>query len=176
MTRVYLIRHTSVAVPPGTCYGQTDVDVKDTFPQEAAVSKARIEGIHFDKVFTSPLQRCVKLATFCGYPDAERRDEIKELNFGKWEMVRYDDIHDEVIEKWYADYFHTRAPQGESFVDQYQRVSGFLEELKASSYENVLVFAHGGVLGCSLLYCGLVDSSDLFSHIPQYGEMITIEL
>ena len=176
MTKVYLIRHTSVDVPPGTCYGQTDVPVKDTFPQEAAVSKARIEGLHFDKVFTSPLTRCVQLATFCGYPDAERRKEIMELNFGKWEMVRYDELHGEYADKWYADYFHTPAPEGESFVDQFQRVSRFLEELKASNYENVLVFAHGGVLACSLLYCGRVDSSDLFSHMPQYGEMITIEI
>ena len=33
---VILIRHTSVDVPPGVCYGQTDVPLKPTFEQEAA--------------------------------------------------------------------------------------------------------------------------------------------
>ena len=28
----------------------------------------------------SPLTRCVRLATFCGYPDGERDDRIKEIN------------------------------------------------------------------------------------------------
>ena len=36
---ITLIRHTSVDVPPGVCYGQTDVPLKDTFVQEAAVTK-----------------------------------------------------------------------------------------------------------------------------------------
>ncbi len=31
---VILIRHTSVDVPPGVCYGQTDVPLKPTFEQE----------------------------------------------------------------------------------------------------------------------------------------------
>ena len=33
---VILIRHTSVDVPPGVCYGQTDVPLKPTFEQVAA--------------------------------------------------------------------------------------------------------------------------------------------
>lgn len=35
---VILIRHTSVDVPPGMCYGQTDVPLKPTFETEAAVT------------------------------------------------------------------------------------------------------------------------------------------
>ena len=34
--KVYLIRHTAVDVPSGTCYGQTDVPLKSTFEAEAA--------------------------------------------------------------------------------------------------------------------------------------------
>ena len=176
MTKIYMIRHTSVNVPRGTCYGQTDVEVNATFEQEAAVSKAGIEGLHFDKVFSSPLHRCVKLATFCGYPDAERRDEIKEINFGQWEMRKYDDIHDAFIEAWYRDYVNTRAPGGESFKDQFERVALFLDEMRGSKYSDVLVFTHGGVMACSLLYCGKVEIKDVFSHVPDYGKMITFEL
>ena len=47
---IYLIRHTSVDVPKGLCYGQSDVPLRPTFEIEAAVTKAKIESIHFDTV------------------------------------------------------------------------------------------------------------------------------
>ena len=86
---VILIRHTSVDVPPGVCYGQTDVPLKPTFEAEAAVTAENLKAyLPFDHVYTSPLTRCVRLATYCGYPDAERDKRIMEINFGDWEMKR----------------------------------------------------------------------------------------
>lgn len=41
---VILIRHTSVDVPPGVCYGQTDVPLKPTFEQEAAVTQENLKA------------------------------------------------------------------------------------------------------------------------------------
>lgn len=77
---VILIRHTSVDVPPGVCYGQTDVPLKPTFEQEAAVTQENLKAfLPFDHVYTSPLTRCVRLATYCGYPDAERDKRIMEI-------------------------------------------------------------------------------------------------
>jgi len=39
---VVLIRHTSVDVPKGTCYGWSDVPVAETFEHEAAETKAQL--------------------------------------------------------------------------------------------------------------------------------------
>lgn len=65
---IYLIRHTSVDVPKGLCYGQSDdVPLRPTFEIEAAVTKAKIESIHFDMAYTSPLSRCTRLAQYCGF-------------------------------------------------------------------------------------------------------------
>ena len=89
---VYLIRHTSVAVPKGSAYGFTDVPLNPTFETEAAVTLSQLSGLHFDEVFCSPLTRCVKLAAFCGYPQAIRDERLKELNFGDWEMKTWDEI------------------------------------------------------------------------------------
>ena len=44
---VYLIRHTSVDVPQGVCYGQTDVPLNPTFEEEAAQTSARLKGLQF---------------------------------------------------------------------------------------------------------------------------------
>lgn len=37
--KVYLVRHTSVDVAPGTCYGQTDVPLRASFQEEAEACK-----------------------------------------------------------------------------------------------------------------------------------------
>lgn len=174
--KVFLIRHTSVDVPSGTCYGQTDVPLRDTFEEEASVCKSRIEGIKFDKVYTSPLSRCTRLAAYCGYEDAERDSQLKEISFGDWEMQKFDEISDPHIQEWYRDYLHIPATRGESFMELYRRVASFLDGLRREDYEKVLVFAHGGVLVCAQIYAGMVDISRAFDALSPYGGMIEIEM
>ena len=55
---VCLIRHTKTAVIPGTCYGNSDVDVADSFLEEAGKVRESLKGERFDAVYSSPLQRC----------------------------------------------------------------------------------------------------------------------
>ena len=95
-----LIRHTSVDVPKGTCYGWSNVPVADTFEEEAAITKKNLldYGI-FDAVFSSPLTRAKKLATYCGYQSPMLDDRLKEMNMGDWEMQRYDEIKDNRLQE-----------------------------------------------------------------------------
>lgn len=178
---ITLIRHTAVDVPPGVCYGQTDVPLKDSFEQEAAATLERLkasmpEGRTFDHVYTSPLTRCVRLADYCGYPDAERDRRLMEINFGTWEMKPFDRNDDPRLQEWYADYLNVAATGGESFAMQYERVSGFLDELKQKPYRHVAIFAHGGVLICAQIYAGLITAEEAFSALTPYGEMIRVTL
>lgn len=174
---ITFIRHTSVDVPPGVCYGQTDVPLKPTFEQEAAITAKELEAfLPFDCIYTSPLSRCVRLATFCGYPEAQRDRRILEINFGSWEMKPFDHNNDPRLKEWYADYLNVAATGGESFAMQYQRVSRFLDELKEKSYKRVAVFAHGGVLICAQIYAGLIQPEDAFSALTPYGGIIQIHL
>ena len=133
-------------------------------------------SLSFDKVYTSPLTRCVRLATFCGYPDAERDDRLKELNFGDWEMHRFDEIADANLERWYADYLHVKATNGESFEDQYRRVADFLDELRQKPYEQVAIFAHGGILLNAQIYAGIIKPEEAFGALTPYGGIVKIEL
>ena len=87
-----------------------------------------------DSVYTSPLTRCVRLATYCGYPDAERDKRIMEINFGDWEMNPFEQNEDPRLQEWYADYINVAATGRESFAIQYRRVSQFLDELKKKPY------------------------------------------
>ena len=172
---VYMIRHTSVNVPKGTCYGWTDVPTAETFEQEASVTKKNLEdmlqGKSFDKVFSSTLSRASKLAAYCGYPHPKLDSRLKEMYMGDWEMQNFDDIAktDPHILKWYEDYMHLQTTNGESFPQLYERVADFLNELKKQPYERVAIFAHGGVLVCGGIYAGLFPADDAFSHLVEYG-------
>lgn len=175
---VVLTRHTTVDVPPGTCYGWTDVPVRDTFEREAAVTKARLDGMGpFDAVYSSPLRRARLLAAFCGYPRPVVDDRLKELNMGEWEMKRFDDIRDERLRQWYDDYLHVAPTGGESFQQLYARVASFLGELRGrKDCRRVAVFAHGGVLMCAGVYAGLFTERDCFAHQVECGGSMSIGL
>ena len=173
---IYLARHTSVDVPRGTCYGFSDVPLRTTFRHEAAATRLRLSGLTFDHVYTSPLSRAAKLAAYCGYPDAERDERLKEMNMGEWEMKRFDDITDERLKLWYDDYLNRPATGGESFRDLYARVSAFLDQLRREHFRRVAIFAHGGVLVCAQVYAGEIPLEDGFKHLTPYGGVVRINL
>lgn len=172
--KITLIRHTSTDVPRGVCYGQTDVPLKKSFEDEAAVTYSHLKDTVFDKVYTSPLSRCTKLADYCGYTDAERDDRLMEMNFGEWEMKSYDEIDDPNLQAYYDDYLHTPATGGESFEMQLSRVTAFFDELLEKKYERVAIFTHGGVISCALIYAKVYSIQEVFYHGARYGECIEI--
>lgn len=172
---IYLIRHTSVDVPAGYAYGQTDVPLRLSFEEEAGKVKETISELTFDKVWCSPLTRCVRLADYCGYPDAIWEDRIKELNFGEWEMKSWEELSSDPRSKaWFADWINVKTPEGESLLDQYKRVASFLDDIRKTDLENVCLFAHGGVLTCARVYAGEYDIKEAFKNVPSYGEVIKL--
>ncbi len=174
---IILVRHTSVDVPKGTCYGWTDVPVRNTFEQEAQATLQSLQRyLPFDKAYSSPLTRARMLAAYCGYPDAQTDDRLKEMNMGEWEMQRYDEIQDPHLQEWYDDYMHQPTTGGESFMQQYQRVAAFLDELKGGSYQRVAIFAHAGVLISAGLHAGLYQWENAWSNVVNYGKFIIIHI
>ena len=174
---VILVRHTSVDVPTGTCYGQTNVPLRSTFEEEAMIVASALQGYApFDRVYTSPLSRCTRLATFCGYADAQRDKRLLEMNFGEWEMQRYEEIEDPQLQAWYADWKQVSATGGESFVQQYERVAQFLSELKEKPYSKVAIFSHGGVLTCAKIYAKGILAEEAFASPTSYGGIISLTI
>lgn len=173
---ITFIRHTSVDVPQGVCYGQTDVPLKESFREEAARTAEQLKEDTFDAVFVSPLTRCTRLAEYCGYKNAIRDERIMELNFGEWEMQKFDEICDPRLQEWYNDYYHVAATGGESFMMQLQRVSEFLDEVRSKGYERIAVFAHGGVLLCAQIYAGTLTKEEAFGALTPYGGIVRLTL
>lgn len=173
--KIYFIRHTSVAVPEGTCYGQSDVELKNTFSDEAALVLAQLKFIHFDRVYSSPLSRCIKLADFCGYSHAVIVDDrLMELNFGTWELQKWDEISDPHLQMWYKDWINTTVTGGESFQNLYQRFTDFIKQLP--KVNTIAVFTHGGIINCARIYAGLTTQQKMFVKTPSYGSITLIEM
>ena len=177
--KVVLIRHTSVDVPSGTCYGWTDVPVRDTFIDEAERTRTKLLTYGtFDHVYSSPLTRARLLAAYClpgVRPTLDSR--LKEMNMGDWEMQRYDDIKDPHLQEWFDDFMHQPTTNGEGFPQIYERVASFLDEIRKKSYQQVAIFAHGGVLICAGIYAGLFAADEhAFEHSTPYGGIIEINL
>ncbi len=168
-----LVRHTSVEVARGVCYGQTDVAVRAaTFAAEAADVRRRLGDRVYDNVFTSPLGRCSRLAEACGYPEAVRDARLMEMNFGEWEMQPWESIADPRLQQWYDDWANVAAPGGESFMDQQRRLCDFMASLPAGSSN--LAFTHGGILMHALLLTGRARLENIFSSQPPYGGIVEI--
>ncbi|TXT32933.1 MAG: phosphoglycerate mutase [Chitinophagaceae bacterium] len=119
---IYLIRHTTPLVEKGICYGQTDLDITDSFEEEVDMIRPHIPSNNI-KVYSSPLQRCKKLAAALYHPNlVECHADLMELNCGDWEMQKWDDIPKAEIQPWMDDFVNVTVPNGESYVTLHQRV------------------------------------------------------
>ena len=120
MKELWVVRHTAVDVPEGVCYGGTDVGLKESFPEEAAVVAQNLKGYIPDVILTSPqdttqhISRAIRLAKAVGYEGAPIDTRLREQHFGDWEMQRYDEITDPQMQLWYEDYIHVVPTNGES--------------------------------------------------------------
>jgi alpha-ribazole phosphatase len=169
---ITLIRHTSVACEPTICYGQTDVDVAVSFAHEAEKVRQKLANRTFDAIYSSPLKRCTQLAEYCGYKTPIIDNRLMELNFGDWEMKPWNEINDPHLNNWYADWINTRTTNGESFAEQVQRVEDFLNELKTTGQQQVLIFTHAGVIRSVAILLGLIEMHQAFSDFNvEYGEI-----
>lgn len=142
---VYLIRHTSPLVEKGICYGQSDLSLAETFQDELDFLKRNLPE-QFDAVYTSPLKRCSILAEKLSTTNLFTDARLLELNFGEWEMRKWQDIDQIRLNEWMADFVSCKIPGGESFLDLSYRADQFIAELMQTPFENVAVVAHGGII------------------------------
>ena len=89
---IYLVRHTTPNIEKGICYGQTDLDIAETFEDEAEKVITNLNNLKGAKVYSSPLIRCKKLAKKINTQVTED-ERLKEINFGDWELIKWDDIN-----------------------------------------------------------------------------------
>ena len=129
--------------------GQSDTPLNTVGKNQAKALAERLSDLSFDIVYTSDLQRAIETANIIrkpAYPDPR----LREVNFGDWEGLTYDEIKDKhpaALNAWENDIYKNAPPNGETLEQLSARVQSMLDELHTKhSDRTVLIVAHGGVL------------------------------
>ncbi len=148
---VYLVRHTAPNVLSDICYGQADVGLGSSFNDEFNLLNPKLAHLTDPLVFSSPLQRCLRLAEktieYFNFSSLKIDRRLLELNFGDWEMKPWADIPEGLLGEWSDEHVKQAPPNGESYVELHQRASEFLKDLgEHQQSAQALVFTHAGVI------------------------------
>src|ERR1043165_9775120 len=94
LPQVYLVRHGETAWSlSGQHTGLTDLPLTERGERNARRLSARLQGIEFAKVYTSPLQRAARTCELTGFGKvAETVPELVEWNYGEYEGLTTPEI------------------------------------------------------------------------------------
>lgn len=148
--RVILIRHSLTAANEQGLYcGHTDLPLSPK--GEILAKKLAQTGIYKAeqscKYFTSGMKRTNEtLALLFGNVQFEPLPGLREMNFGVFEMLSYNDLKDRGdYQIWISgDNIKNRCPKGESAEEMTNRAIRAIRDVFKS--ESAVVVAHGGVI------------------------------
>jgi len=168
---LYFIRHVQPAVEAGVCYGQLDVPLRAGY--EAMHDTIVMQVDNFDAVYSSPLQRCRLLAAHLS-ADYVADDRLKELNFGDWEGMKWDEIDRMLMDHWGRNYIVSGPPGGESLQDLVNRLAAFLKELPAR--DKIAIITHAGIIRAARHLLENKPLHEVMSEKINYGGIYTFNL
>lgn len=173
---VYLIRHTTPKIEKGVCYGQSDIPLAETFSLEASKILTLLPE-SFDSVYSSPMTRCHKLAQIISAKQEIITDKrLLEMNFGNWEMKKWDQINEQELNSWMKDFVNVIVPGGENFVRLNTRVNSFIDYLLRNKYKNVGIVTHAGVIRCIVARVLEISLKNAFKIPSDYSGITKINL
>ena len=125
--------------------------------------------------YVSPLKRAIQtahqLSKFINLREIIIEKDLREQNFGDWEGKKISVVWDELKKFKIQHNFSFICPEvcppnGESFIDQCNRVAKFLNNLNFHDQESLIVIAHSGTIRAFLSLILDVD----------YNKAISIEI
>jgi alpha-ribazole phosphatase len=146
-----LIRHPAVAIDAGVCYGRSDVPLAGDPEQTARTLQARFaaRGLPYPgELVTSPLSRCAAFAAALARDwrvPLRSEPRLREIDFGAWELLRWDAIGRAALARWNADLWGAREHGGESVAQFASRVEPLLPE-PAAPGDACAYVTHAGVM------------------------------
>ena len=147
----------------------------------AQMRSAVLEQGPWDRLVSSPLQRCARFAQELGaqlsVPVSLDKD-LQELHFGDWEgqsAAVLMETDAEGLGRFWADPYAFTPPQGEPVVDFSRRVLTAVERLQASyAGERVLLISHGGVMRLLLAQARGLPREQLLNVEVGHGALFSL--
>lgn len=166
-----LVRHTRPAVAPGVCYGRTDLELADSFCEEA---RRVIENLRPCEVLvTSPLQRCRRLAEKIASEFGIKwqiDERLQEIDFGAWEGRAWSEISKSELDEWAKNFMHARPHGGESVASLRERSLNAVSDYRSARRSHIVV-THSGVIKATLADGDVPDS---FRTAVEYGGIVEL--
>ena len=153
--KLYIVRHGESESNRKNCWtGWLDVALTKKGIADAERVRETLDGIKFDKVYSSDLKRAKATAEIalpgCEY---ETTPLLREISLGALEGMPITPDWSEILASLKDENPDKRA---ESVSELRARIAQFLEMMESSSYKTVAVFSHGGWLTNALcLICGV---------------------
>jgi alpha-ribazole phosphatase len=148
--RLDLLRHGETELGGGLRGSLDDALTEKGWAQMRA---AVVAGGPWDRLISSPLQRCARFAAELGEQlnlPVHLEKDLQELHFGVWEgqsAAVLMETDAEALGLFWADPYSFTPPQGEPVSDFAERVLGAVARLhQAYAGERVLLISHGGVM------------------------------
>jgi len=165
MPKLVLIRHgESEWNKENRFTGWIDIPLSAKGEEEARQAGEKLKGMHFDKAFTSVLQRAIKTfeitAQTAGFNHLilEKDEALNERMYGDLQGLNKDECRQkfgaEQVHIWRRSY-DTPPPNGESLKDTADRVLPYYNkkiEPMLNEGKDILVVAHGNSLRALIMY------------------------
>lgn len=148
MSDLFLIRHGPTHLKSMVGWSDVPVDLSNSAKLASLHAQLPKKGY----VISSDLRRAIETADALNLPQTRlpHEPELRELNFGDWELKTFQEIdqvdHDRVF-SFYDNPGKTKAPNGESWDGFCARVNAAIDRLMTSHPNNPLVIVcHFGVV------------------------------
>ena len=150
---IYMIRHGQTELNSRqVLQGRSDFPLNETGIAQAEEAAARLRGISFSAVYSSPLLRAVQTAGIVAPGIAPCMDErLIEMDYGPYEGADLTRLPPEVI-TFFSDFVHNPAPAGMEALESVVRRAGAFLESCCRTEENILISTHAIALKGLLEY------------------------
>ena len=140
---IYIVRHGQTELnSQHVLQGRSDHPLNDVGIAQAQEAARKLQGIDFDRVYTSPLIRAVQTARILApnvNPIVDRR--LIEMDYGAYEGMSLNALAPEVL-TFFSDFAHNPAPEGmEQLSSVVERAKAFMEDA-CRTEENILISTH----------------------------------
>lgn len=179
--KLYAVRHGEAEYNrDNLVMGTVDSPLTSKGIAQAEAIQKQVDGVVFNKVYASPLQRAVRTAEIIGKTDEIKLDtKLIERTFGKLEgkpMEELDKLRG-LAPTTHADLWRYNLGEGiESDAEVYNRIKSFVDaEAKEWDNKTILIASHSGPIRALLLGLGFFTEENMRPGTFKNGSCAIVE-
>lgn len=175
--KLYVIRHGETNMGKNNIIASEDEPLNANGKKQAINIGKELRKLSIDRIYCSPIERAkdtLQLFELDKKIPMIIEDRIRERNMGIYVNVPFEQLKWNEFWNYNSDKLY---PELETMKSVYERVSEFLNELKASnSNDNILLVTHGGISRAIYWYFNGIPENGNSSNINENCKIYNYEL